>query len=82
MRDGGAYNFEMPPAEPADQPLTDEERRAAAASREYFRQNPEGARQPRSYLSVLTQRLHQTALGDTLGHIEPQHTRGYFANCR
>jgi hypothetical protein len=28
--------------EPDDEPLTDEDRRAVAASREYFRQNPEG----------------------------------------
>ena len=28
--------------EPEDEPLTGEDRRAVAASREYFRQNPEG----------------------------------------
>ena len=28
--------------EPEDEPLTEEDRRAVAASREYFRQNPEG----------------------------------------
>jgi hypothetical protein len=28
--------------EPDDEPLTDEDGRATAASREYFRQNPEG----------------------------------------
>jgi len=28
--------------EPDDEPLTEEDRRAVAASREYFRQNPEG----------------------------------------
>ncbi len=28
--------------EPSDEPLTEEDRRAVAASREYFRQNPEG----------------------------------------
>jgi hypothetical protein len=29
-------------AEPDDEPLTEEDRRAVVASREYFRQNPEG----------------------------------------
>jgi hypothetical protein len=28
--------------EPEDEPLSEEDRRAVAASREYFRQNPEG----------------------------------------
>ena len=28
--------------EPEDEPLTEEDRRAVAASREYFRQNPHG----------------------------------------
>ncbi len=28
--------------EPEDEPLTEEDRRAVAASREYFRRNPEG----------------------------------------
>ena len=29
-------------AEPDDEPLTEEDRRTVAASREYFRRNPEG----------------------------------------
>ena len=29
-------------AEPDDEPLTEEDRRAVVASREYFQQNPEG----------------------------------------
>ena len=32
----------MDPHELDDEPLTDQDRRAVAASREYFRQNPEG----------------------------------------
>jgi hypothetical protein len=31
---------------------------------------------------VLTQHLHESALYDALGGIEPQHSRSYFANCR
>jgi hypothetical protein len=30
---------------------------------------------------VLTQHLHESALYDALGGIEPQHSRSYFANC-
>jgi hypothetical protein len=36
--------------EPEDEPLTEEDRRAVAASREYFRRNPEGGFSNGKYL--------------------------------